>query len=91
MIEGTDLEKLIREALSLKRGDREFALFFSPEHQANWITGEIAPDSWLAEIGNENHFCGLGEVRGEYCGEGPSPEEAVMALIKNMVAGRRND
>lgn len=83
------LSRLMRIAIALKDGDREFALFFHPAHLANWKTGEVAPDQWHAEIGNPCESVSLGEAPAEFEGHGATAEEAVNDLIDNLLAGKR--
>ena len=67
-----NLESLISEAVSLKMGNREFALFFDGE------------ESWQAHIGNPTNCVGLGEVSGDIVGEGNSAMLAVGDLIEKI-------
>lgn len=70
----TSLEKLIQQAIALKTGNREFALF-----------GD-ADGIWEADIGNECPSVMLGEIRGEVTGRGATPKRAVSDLIRQLKA-----
>lgn len=76
----TDLADIIRQAIELKQGNKEFALFYEPSFES--VTVNAKP--WIAEIGNPSVFVRLGESTGEYCGEGDSPEDAIRDLIENL-------
>lgn len=68
-----DLESLIARAIELKRGDKEFALFF-------------AQGKWEALIGNTCKAVYLGESDPEFDAEGKTPRESVIALISVIEA-----
>lgn len=76
----SDLRTLIDDALVAQAAangcNNEFALFFFRF-------------GWRAEIGNP--MCGniaLGEIPGEFCGDGDTPEAAVVSLIENIKADK---
>jgi hypothetical protein len=73
-----NLRDLINECIAIKEGNKEFILSY-------------LPDEWTAEIGNQVSYVGLGEVPGEFYGEGDTPEEAVADLLKNLKEGRTAD
>lgn len=66
------LEELIEEAVSKKKGNQEFALFYFPA----W--------KWRAALGNPSSFVGLGESEGELEAEGVSAKEVVQSLIDQL-------
>ena len=65
-----DLRLLIDQCIARKAGNKEFALFFDGD--------------WRAEIGNTSSNVSLGEIRGEFVGEGKTPEAAVTALLASL-------
>lgn len=69
------LNDLILEAIAKKRGDNDFALFYSD-------LGEGM--DWSADIGNPTRCVSLGEVKGEISERGSTPIEAVKAIIARM-------
>ena len=68
-----DLAALLQEALALKTGNKEFALF------------RLASGTWRADIGNKDAaFARSGEWSAEVWEEGATPEEALERLIKTL-------
>jgi hypothetical protein len=76
------LDELIAEAIRLKQGNKEFALFYCDydEHSAY--------SQWQAHIGNPTTCVGLGEVSGEFVGEGETPEDAMAKLNIQLLIAR---
>lgn len=66
------LDELIKQAIALKTGNKEFALFFDGE------------GVWDAEIGNPSSVVGLGEATAEHSCEGKTAEESVRNLIAEL-------
>jgi hypothetical protein len=46
--------------------------------------------TWICEVGNPTNVVRIGEVEGEFRGEGATLEEALRALIANLRADRRH-
>lgn len=65
------LEALIDECIDIKKGDKDFGLFFYG-------------DFWVAEIGNPSPHVSLGEASGEFRAEGATAKEAVEALMSQL-------
>ena len=70
----TDLNSLIAQCIEKKRGDKEFALFYS---------GRILRP-WLAMIGNQNKHAMLGETGGDFEADGRTALEAVKSLLHQI-------
>jgi hypothetical protein len=77
----TDLSALIARAVELKRGNREFALFWYGTDGYQYDGGQ-----WSAQIGNTSQFVSIGESEPEFDGAGATAEEAVIALIEVLEA-----
>ena len=73
----SNLSELIELAIEIKPGDKEFALSFD---------GDQSESAWCAEIGNKFGAVRLGEAKGEFCGFGKTPEDAVTILINAIKA-----
>lgn len=73
-----NLSDAIDECIRLKVGNKEFALMYLADE---------AP-LWRADIGNPNTSVLLGEINGEFRGEGETAEAAVAELLANLKAGR---
>lgn len=71
------LNDLIFACINEKQGRKDFALFCFGVNQ------------WRAEIAAVNPHCSLGEVSGEFCGEGASADDAVKMLLQNIRDGVR--
>lgn len=71
----TNLSQLIEAVIKIKKGNKEFALFYDP-HGAQ---------PWTAEIGNGNETLLLGEADAEVSVVGRTPDEAVANLISATV------
>jgi hypothetical protein len=67
-----ELEILIAQAIFLKEGNKEFALFHA------------GPDTWYAWIGNLSPVTRLGETEGEFEGAGKTAAKAVLNLLEKL-------
>lgn len=68
------LVETIEKIISAKVGNKEFMLH-------RWDSGE-----WNAQIGNNNPYVRLGEIEGEFQGEGDTPETAASDLLSKVLA-----
>lgn len=79
---GPVLAELLQEAISLKNGNKELALFYVPPKGRE---GEERYTGWVVEIGNPVSAVMLGESSGEFGSEyHPTPEAAVQDLIDKL-------
>ena len=65
-------QELIDEILALKQGNQELMIY---RHDA---------EKWTAEIGNRTSAVMLGEINGEFDGEGSSIIGALESLLKKL-------
>ena len=80
----SDLKALIDQAISMKEGNKEFALFYHP-------TGNAQTD-WSADLGNPCSSVNLGESTGEFQSDCCStPEAAVQDLIEQLRQHQQGD
>jgi hypothetical protein len=80
----SDLKTLIAQAISMKEGNKELALFYHP-------TGNAQTD-WSADLGNPSRHVNLGESVGEFRSDCCStPEAAVQDLIEQLRQHQQGD
>jgi predicted CopG family antitoxin len=70
--EKESLLELIREAIEIKRGNKEFSLNYYDD------------ENWSACIGNRSKYVHMMEGGCEFYGEGKTPKNAVLDLISEM-------
>lgn len=65
------IDQLITAVLNKKTGNKDFAMFLT--------NGE-----WEATIGNLSNFVKLGEIDGEYTGQGLTAEQTLYDLLRKI-------
>ena len=75
----SDLDNLLAQVLAIKPGE-EFALFYCGDDNDD--------EAWRADLGNRLASVSLGEVAGEFRGEGKTAVDALTELIAAIHAGK---